>query len=129
MILFPHSESSEALRCIQDRISLLMEQKIKQNIIDDKHYAPWISKSLIYAYSICEPENSTNSVHEFLMTALKCHYLKFYKLYPSQALKILPENVIIDGHLLVCENKCYRGTLLRSSLRLTDYNESLVCSD
>lgn len=89
--------SSEPIKSIQNRMDILIKQKIENNL--DKQLYPPVTASLIYTFGLSEPENSQIYIKEHLMIQLKKKFIRGYSCIPEVALDMLPNDTVFDPAL------------------------------
>ncbi|HAU1644230.1 TPA: hypothetical protein ACYA1C_002833 [Legionella pneumophila] len=82
------------IQALQKRLNILLTDKIEDNLT--KLLYPAVTASLIYAFGLCEPEETSLEIHKILLKELKQKYLRTYESNSEIALDMLPKDTEID---------------------------------
>lgn len=88
------SQRSKPLKAIQERLDVLLEEKIRDNLTNLRY--PAVTASLIVAFDLCEPQNAKFLIHKYLMTSLKKSFLKAYSCDAEKARDMIPSDTECD---------------------------------
>jgi len=92
---YPEDSISQPIKSIQERLDILLENKIEQNLT--RLLYPAVTASLIYFFGLCEPENAKLKIHKFLLTELKGKFIRAHSSIPEVALDMLPTDTTYNA--------------------------------
>lgn len=69
---YPHNNIPHVLLSIQERLNILLENKVEENLTNLLY--PSVTASLIYAFGLCEPDKAIFPIHKTLLLQLKQKY-------------------------------------------------------
>jgi hypothetical protein len=91
--IYPYSQqTSNLLKAIQERLDILLEEKIEENL--GKLLYPAVTAALIYSFGLCEPNDAKISIQIALMTALKKKFIRAHTSIPEVTLDMLPNDTV-----------------------------------